>query len=159
MVQEVAADGAFEARAHGCDVAVDARPAVLVQGSAGQLRSAVENVVRNAVHYSPEGSTVRISLSVASDQGLSVAVLSVSDQGPGVPEDSLTRIFEPFYRVPSNHAAGDSGTGLGLAITSRAIRLHAGSVKAWNQPGDGLTVEIRLPVSIGLWPYQMTLTG
>jgi signal transduction histidine kinase len=69
----------------------------------------------------------------------------VSDAGPGVPEDSLDKLFRPFYRIDDARGRGTGGVGLGLAITDRAVRLHNGTVKAANRPNGGLVVEIRIP--------------
>ena len=75
------------------------------------------------------------------------AVIRVCDHGPGVPEAALDKLFRPFFRVDDARGRQTGGSGLGLAITDRAVRLHGGTVTASNQPGGGLCVEIRLPVS------------
>jgi two-component system, OmpR family, sensor histidine kinase CpxA len=77
---------------------------------------------------------------------LEEAVIRVSDSGPGVPADSLEKIFRPFYRIDDARGRSTGGVGLGLAITDQAVRLHGGSVKASNLPEGGLLVEIRLPL-------------
>lgn len=74
------------------------------------------------------------------------AVLKVSDSGPGVPEDSLAKLFEPFYRLDDARGRLTGGVGLGLAITERAVRFHGGKVSAFNRAEGGLRVEIRLPL-------------
>jgi len=105
------------------------------------LRSAVENVVRNALRYTPEGTAVEVALSRQNGN----AVISVRDRGHGVPEDSLETIFRPFYRTEdARDRQSGGGTGLGLAITERAVRMHGGSVQAVNRPGGGLSVEMKL---------------
>jgi len=73
-------------------------------------------------------------------------VLRVSDSGPGVPGDALEKLFQPFYRLDDARGRQTGGVGLGLAITERAVRFHGGKVSAFNRPGGGLTVEIRLPL-------------
>jgi two-component system sensor histidine kinase CpxA len=73
------------------------------------------------------------------------AVIRVLDNGPGVPEDALGKLFRPFYRLADARDRQSGGVGLGLSITERAVRLHSGLVKAMNRPGGGLLVEIRLP--------------
>jgi signal transduction histidine kinase len=98
--------------------------------------SAVENVVRNAIRYTGEGSVVGISLQVTDSQ----AVIRVRDHGPGVPESMLSEIFLPFRRF----ANGD-GAGLGLAIAERAVSVHQGTIHAINAAGGGLIIEIGLP--------------
>ena len=108
-----------------------------VDGYPNALRSGLENVLRNAVQHNPNGVGVRVRLNADDAQVL----VTVEDEGGGVPEHELHSIFEPFYRGKS------TGTGLGLAIASRAVALHAGSLTAEN--GDkGLRVEIRLPSSL-----------
>jgi two-component system sensor histidine kinase CpxA len=137
LLQEVANDGDFEARARNRRVVIKQAEGCIVDGFEELLRSAVENVVRNAIRHTAEGSAVEISLQT----GGSRALLRVRDYGPGVPESMLPEIFLPFRRV----ANGDSeGAGLGLAIADRAVGVHHGSIRAMNLP-NGLVVEIDLP--------------
>ena len=89
---------------------------------------------------------MEIRLTRESVNGKSEAVVRVSDHGPGVPKESLDKLFRPFYRLDNARGRETGGVGLGLAITERAVRLHGGSVRATNNPEGGLTVEIRLPV-------------
>jgi two-component system sensor histidine kinase CpxA len=106
------------------------------------LRSAVENVVRNAVRYTAEGTAVEVELRWKLD----TALLSVRDRGPGVPADELVHIFEPFYRVSAARDRASGGAGLGLSIAERTVKLHGGSISAENDP-NGLVVTIRLPLA------------
>jgi len=109
------------------------------------LRSAIENVVRNAVRFTPEGTAVEIALRKQNGSADNYAIITVRDRGNGVPEESLEKIFRPFYRTEdSRDRQSGGGTGLGLAITERAVRLHGGTVKAQNAPGGGLAVEMKL---------------
>jgi two-component system sensor histidine kinase CpxA len=117
-----------------------------VLGDRGLLHSAIENVVRNATRYTREGTAVKIRAEKSREWGSPEAVIRVTDSGPGVPEDSLEKIFHPFYRIDDARGRSTGGVGLGLAITDQAIRLHGGSVKASNLPEGGLLVEIRLPL-------------
>lgn len=121
----------------------------VVLGWPERLRSAVENVVRNAVRYTAEGTEVEISLYCEKRREGRFAVIRVRDRGPGVPEESLALLFRPFYRVGEDRGRGSGGTGLGLAITERAARLHGGSVSAANAPGGGLLVELAVPMPEG----------
>jgi signal transduction histidine kinase len=148
LVREVSADADFEAQARGCSVVVEECDACEVRGTQALLRSAVENVVRNAVRYTPEGTAVRISLKCG--EGIrSEAVITVRDEGAGVPEEALADIFRPFYRIDHSRTRETGGTGLGLAITERAVRLHGGTVTAANRPGGGgLVVVLRLPLGV-----------
>ena len=145
LVADVAEDARFEAEAAKRRLSYEAIAAARVRGSAELLHRAVENVVRNAVKYTAEGSCVEIELSAdAGTAGASKAVLVVADRGPGIPPEELERIFEPFYRV-----AGDTakGFGLGLAIAQRAIASHGGVIRAQNRPDGGLRLEIELPLA------------
>jgi len=112
----------------------------MVNGFEELLRSAIENVVRNAIRHTAEGTAVEISLQAHNSR----ASLRVRDYGPGVPEAVLADIFLPFRRI----AIGDSdGAGLGLAIAERAVHVHRGTIRATNAPGGGLIVELDLPVA------------
>jgi signal transduction histidine kinase len=149
LVREVASDADFEAQGKNCSVVVRECDECETRGTPGLLRSAVENVVRNAVRYTPEGTAVEISLrcrGAGGDKDNGQAVIAVRDRGAGVPEEALTDIFRPFYRVDDSRARETGGAGLGLSITERALRLHGGSVEAANLPGGGFVVELRLPL-------------
>ena len=151
LLEEIVADADFEARSRRCAVRVEATCACQVAGTESLLHSAIENVVRNAVRYTGDGTTVEISLDCeqgAQEQGApdkQWAVIRVRDHGAGAPEESLAHLFRPFYRIADARDRQSGGTGLGLAITERAVRLHGGQVGASNAPGGGLLVEIRLP--------------
>ena len=139
LVREVAEDADFEAQAKGRSVKILADEPSTVMGSENLLRSAIENVLRNAVRYTAEGTVVDVSL--VRQNGHSV--LQVSDHGGGVPDDELANLFRPFYRVGEARERKTGGIGLGLAIAERAIKAHKGTIAARNT-GDGLLVEIRL---------------
>jgi signal transduction histidine kinase len=138
LVQEVANDGDFEARAHKRSVVIKQADACTIRGFEEPLRSAVENVVRNAIRHTGEDTAVEISLQVSNAR----ALLRVRDYGPGVPEGMLHEIFLPFRRVANEN----SGAGLGLAIAERAVSLHQGQIHAQNVAQGGLVVEIELPL-------------
>ena len=150
LLRNIAGDVMIEADAQGCLVNLHAEQGLTVAGDPELLRSAFENVIRNAVRYSPAGGMVSVSARAlpehdAQPRGVEVAV---SDCGPGVPEKDLQLIFEPFYRVESaREHRGRGGEGLGLAIAARAIALHAGSIEAHNLVGGGLAVVISLPAT------------
>ena len=135
----MAEDADFEAQAKGRSVKVLSDEACTVMGSENLLRSAIENVLRNAVRYTAEGTAVDVSL--VRQNGHSV--LQVSDHGGGVPYDELVNLFRPFYRVGEARERKTGGIGLGLAIAERAIKAHKGTIAARNT-ADGLLVEIRL---------------
>lgn len=147
LVQEVAADGNFEAHARSCSVAVRALDPCVTTGNADQIRGAVENVVRNAIRHTKTNSEVEISMLRREGAPSAKAVVRVLDHGTGVPEADLKKIFLPFYRVPSPDGPDSDGSGLGLAIVERVARTHGGSVRAINAAEGGLLVELELPLS------------
>jgi signal transduction histidine kinase len=148
LLRAIAADVAIEADARACLVQVQADAGLLLCGEAELLRSAFENVIRNAVRYSPADATVAVGarrLPAGESAGDAIEV-TVRDHGPGVPEKDLGLIFEPFYRVDAARGhGGEGGEGLGLAIAARAVTLHAGAIQARNAPQGGLSVSITLP--------------
>jgi signal transduction histidine kinase len=139
LVQEVASDGDFEARARNRSVVIKQADACSLNGFEELLRSAVENVVRNAIRHTAEETAVEISLQVSNSH----ALLRVHDYGPGAPESMLTEIFLPFRRVANGNP---DGAGLGLAIAERAVSVHRGKIRAMNASPNGLIVEIDLPL-------------
>jgi two-component system sensor histidine kinase CpxA len=167
IIQEIAKDAAFEAQSRRCQVEATIVDDCVVMGSPSLLHSAIENVVRNAIRYTEEGTSVEVRLeqgvglpntglqSVSPqkvelqnhDLGHPEAVVRVTDSGPGVPEDALDKLFRPFYRIDDARGRQTGGVGLGLAITDRAVRLHGGTIRVSNRPQGGLMVEIRLPLS------------
>ena len=146
-MEEVAADANFEAQALGKSVSLQTTGSIILRNADPHaLRSACENIIRNAVRFTPPASDVQIVLEVDRSAPEPLALLSVRDHGPGVPEDSLQAIFQPFYRVTRDREA-NGGNGLGLAIASEAIRLHRGSIRAQNLRPTGLEIIIQLPVA------------
>jgi two-component system sensor histidine kinase CpxA len=147
LLGEVVADARFEAERNGRTVALVVGQPATVDGAAGLLRSALENVVRNAIAHAPAGTGVDVSLAVATAAGNGgAAVIAVRDHGTGVPEAELESVFEPFHRVSEARERSSGGVGLGLAITRRAVEWHGGSIAAANHPDGGLEVTIRLPL-------------
>ena len=133
-------DCSIEAHARGCELDLNPPPRVVIEGDSELLRRAIENVVRNAIRYSPPKSKVEVAL----ENGGGRARVRVRDYGPGVPEEALPHLFDPFYRVDSDRNRGSGGVGLGLSIARRAVELHQGTLRASNA-GPGLLVEIELP--------------
>jgi two-component system, OmpR family, sensor histidine kinase CpxA len=147
VVLAVAEDAEFEAQARGCHVRSEIPPGDWsVRGQASLLHSAIENVVRNAIRYTREGTTVEIQLEKKIGPEGSQAVVAISDCGSGVPPAALEKLFQPFYRLDDDRGRQTGGVGLGLAITERAVRFHGGKVAAFNRPEGGLRLEIRLPL-------------
>jgi two-component system, OmpR family, sensor kinase len=150
LVQEVARDANFEARPNQRRVEVHASEPITLVGFAEVLRPAVENVVRNAVAFTPSGTEVEVEVRLerSLEGGRDWAKICVRDRGPGVPEAALEAIFLPFFRVSASRNRKSGGTGVGLAITERAVRLHGGTVKAANAADGGLIVSIGLPLAV-----------
>jgi two-component system sensor histidine kinase CpxA len=143
LLSEVVEDARLEASA--ADKQVDWTPGEIVwlNGDHDLIRSAIENVLRNAVRFTETGTAVAVALTSEHRD----AVIVIEDRGPGVPEAELARIFEPFYRVAESRDRDSGGTGLGLAITARVVGLYSGQVRAQNAAtAGGLRVEIRLPL-------------
>lgn len=140
LLETIAQDVAIEAEARNCRVSVHADAGLEVDGDPEILRSAFENVIRNAVRYGPSGSAVDVTAARREDIDI-----AVRDHGPGVPEKDLKLIFEPFYRVDTARDRAGGGEGLGLAIAARAIAAHGGTIEARNVPDGGLEIAMRLP--------------
>jgi len=145
LIQEVAADGDFEARAREREVRILHADSCTMSGFPEMLRSAIENLVRNAIRFAPAGSAVELSLQRSGSSSKEDAVLKVRDHGPGVPPRWLTEIFKPFHRISSEGDTNGQGAGLGLAIAERVVRRHDGTIRAYNASDGGLVVEVVLP--------------
>lgn len=148
MVRTVVADARFEAEASGVEVrsnaeneAVQGRSSHAVKGDAELMRRAIENIVRNALRFSGRGQTVEVNVDV--DEAGRCFVLRVADEGPGVPAEGLSVMFDPFTRLHGGQPG--NGYGLGLAIARRTVLAHGGTIVARNRPQRGLEVEVRLP--------------
>ena len=141
VIAEIADNAALEGQAKGIEVNAEIPDSpTMAYAHEGMLYHAVENIVRNALRYSPEHST--ILLQVILDPANNV-VIRVQDEGPGVPPEELDKIFEPFVR--GQKQATGSGYGLGLAIASEAVRHHKGILTARNVEPHGLEMVIRFP--------------
>lgn len=147
LVNEVAADAAFEAEAAGRDVIVSRSCEATVNGSRALLRSALENVVRNAVRHTAQATAVTIEMErLNGSRDRNRLRVAVRDHGPGVPPQALDRLFDPFFRVDEGRDRKSGGVGLGLAITRQAMATHGGSAVAHNHPDGGLVIRLELPV-------------
>jgi len=142
LTEKIAEDANFEGRQKSTQVLFEtAGETPCINGDRELVHRAVENVVRNAVHYTPNGTNVEVGLSSSPAS----IVLTVRDQGPGVPKEELRKILQPFYRVGDDRGRNTGGHGLGLAISAHAIELHGGSIEATNAVSSGLLVTIHLP--------------
>ncbi|WP_144711351.1 cell wall metabolism sensor histidine kinase WalK [Curtobacterium pusillum] len=129
------------ARARDIDIVRAKKSKLRVMGDPGLLQIAVSNLIANAVKYSPDNT--RVGVGVRSAKGF--VEIAVTDQGVGIPEADLDRVFERFYRVDPARSRATGGTGLGLAIVKHVVGNHGGDVRVWSQPGKGSTFTIRLP--------------
>jgi two-component system, OmpR family, sensor kinase len=144
MIEEVVRDANFEGAMKNCRVNLHGATKTSILGNRELLRSAIENVLRNAVRYSPNEAAVDVSIARAAS-GLEILI---HDGGPGVPPADLERIFEPFYRVAESRDRDSGGEGIGLAITSQVMKAHGGSAKAENGASGGFEVRLNLPATV-----------
>ena len=142
VVSETVRDACIEVEARGCRVNVEGKLTAKAMGDRELLRRAVENVLRNAVRYSPPGANIDIVLKEQEN----TARITVRDYGSGIPDIYLDKIFDPFFRVEEARDSETGGVGLGLSIAKRAVQLHKGSIVARNA-NPGLSVQITLPVT------------
>ena len=142
LLAEVVADSRFEAAAGDREVRFTAAGPLMIQGRPELLRSALDNVLRNAVQHTSAGTAIEVGWHAVDDE----IEITIRDRGPGVAVEVLDRIFEPFYRVEEARDRSSGGVGLGLAIAARAVHAHGGSISAANHPEGGLVVSVRLPV-------------
>jgi signal transduction histidine kinase len=143
IVSDVVRDCALEAQFRGCTIESGGHTEGDVMGSRELLRRAVENVLRNAIRYAPEKTAIKLYVAESERD----VVIEVRDFGPGVPEEALTRIFDPFFRVEEARSANGGGSGLGLSIAKRAVQVHHGTIVAENA-SPGLRVQITIPLVI-----------
>jgi signal transduction histidine kinase len=143
LVTEIVDDAKFECP----DATIEYAPAreVSLRGDADGLKSAIENVVRNALTYGDRSKPIEVRI----DSSAHAATVRVLDRGPGVPEAELDRIFEPFYRTDKSRDHRQDGQGIGLAITARVTELHGGKVTARNRAEGGLEIALELPLGPG----------
>jgi signal transduction histidine kinase len=144
LLEELCADAHYEAQLQQKQVVLSCEPAEAVQPTKGDLlKKALENVIRNAVHYTSEHSEVEVSLICLEN----TYQIRVCDQGIGAPEEMLEKLFEPFFRVDEARTRETGGYGLGLSIARQAILRHKGAIRAFNRTGyeAGLCIEIDLP--------------
>jgi len=142
IIGEVTNDCGVEAQARGCAISVSGQVCGQVLGNPELLRRAVENVVRNAIRYSPEKTAVEVELG----EDVHDARITVRDYGPGVPDNVIQRIFDPFFRVEEARNTNGGGSGLGLSIAKRAVCVHRGRIFAENAT-PGLRVTIVIPLT------------
>ena len=141
LIEEIIAVNQLEAEQKHLQVLLQGTNPCLLYIEPRLLARAIENILRNAIKYSPEAGQIRFGIS----QSSTATLLSICDQGPGIPAESLQQIFEPFYRVSDSRNSQTGGTGLGLAIAAQVVRQHGGQISASLPAQGGLCISIQLP--------------
>ncbi|MDO9104087.1 MAG: ATP-binding protein [Methylovulum sp.] len=141
LLDEIVEDARFEASHKQVNIVFSRPEQAMIKGRVELIYRAVENVLRNAVQHTASHSTV--SVEAKADQLKHGYIISIADQGPGVGDTELSKIFKPFYR--GAHKTKPDSIGLGLAIARRAIEIHNGKIHALNRPEGGLQITIELP--------------
>lgn len=143
IIAEAIDQNRVAARANAVTLAAGGDKDVRVYGNERLLVVAVHNLIANAIQYSPANSRVGIGVRSIGE----TVEIAVTDQGEGIPEEDLDRVFERFFRVDQARSRHTGGSGLGLAIVKHAVHNHGGDVRVWSQPGNGSTFTIRLPTA------------
>ncbi|HEQ60796.1 MAG TPA: PAS domain-containing sensor histidine kinase, partial [Firmicutes bacterium] len=143
FIRSCAETSRLKAEQNGITLQVNcSRHLPLVRGDLSRLREVLQNLLDNAIHYTPAGGHIRVQAACVQDRWV---VVSVSDTGIGIPKDKQTRIFERFYRVDSSRSRKVGGTGLGLAIVKKIVEAHGGHIEVESEPGQGSTFSVFLP--------------
>lgn len=148
LVQQVVMDASFEGLPDQKTVVQTGLFEAWVQGDPGLLHRCIENVVRNALGFTPPGGEVEVEIAASARSGLDGCLVSTRDGGAGVPDAALAHLFEPFYRVPGGKNATRAGAGLGLAISRKVAQCHGGAIEARNLAAGGLQVSLWLPLGL-----------
>jgi two-component system phosphate regulon sensor histidine kinase PhoR len=144
VLEDVVASLGEQARARQIVVSADAASAPEVTSDGDRLRQILENLLENAVKYTPAGGHVAVRARAGEDRSVA---FEVEDDGPGIPALHLPRIFERFYRVDKGRSRDQGGTGLGLAIVKHIVRAHRGRIEVQSEPGAGSTFRVHLPLA------------
>jgi two-component system sensor histidine kinase CpxA len=144
LLEQIIADAAYEYQGEDKRVHLDAPPHLIIPGDLPALRSALENVLRNALNYTAPATEVTVTVEAPAPDASSLR-LQVHDHGPGIPEAHLPRVFEPFFRSDEARSEQTGGHGIGLAISRAIIERHGGQIRASNHPQGGLCMTIELP--------------
>jgi two-component system sensor histidine kinase CpxA len=147
VLSQIAHHAEFESKEPNGAIRLTSAGECIVWGNAELLHSAIENVIRNAIRYTENGTLIEVCLERENTSSGAKIRLVIRDYGPGVPESELKNIFQPFYRVAGARDRQSGGTGLGLAIADRVVRIHGGTIRAENAIPRGLRIEIFLPQS------------
>lgn len=154
LLAEIVRDAQFEANSKHIHIKLNRQGSSILKANTELLRRAIENILRNAIRYSEKNSQVDVSLKISANPDKTIQnqrlQLHICDQGKGVPEEELQKLFEPFVRLSTSRQRnkGQGGYGLGLAIAERAVHLHNGHITAFNRPEGGLCVLIELFIEV-----------
>jgi len=146
VVREAVAQAALSAESRNITVEIGEIEDATVIGDRDQLIMAVLNLVENAINYSPENTKVSVVVKIKDE----LLEISVTDQGIGIAEGELARVFERFYRVDPARSRMTGGTGLGLSIVKHVALNHGGDIKVWSKEGVGSTFTLQLPIAKSL---------
>lgn len=141
LISQAIDESKLTAESRKISITFDSKIEGFVLGDRNQIEMAISNLIENAINYSPDGTQVAVTLT--KDEGL--VEISVKDQGIGIPDRDLERIFERFYRVDPARSRATGGTGLGLSIVKHVVTNHGGDVSVWSVEGAGSTFTLRLP--------------
>ena len=141
-LEDVCTDAEFEGKTNHRGVTLNIKEDIVIKGNSALIERAFENIIRNALRFTPDNSVVEVSLEKIDGN----AVVKIADHGPGVPEEEINKIFAPFYCINSDRNPQKGGIGLGLSIALRAIKVHNGTIKMSNRPEGGLLATIILPI-------------
>jgi two-component system, OmpR family, sensor histidine kinase CpxA len=144
LAAAIVVDAGFEAKQRDVEVILNCERDYWVEGHPELLNSAIENVIRNAIQYTDEGTQVEVEINSGDRDGHTLVQITVRDFGPGLPEEDLGKIFMPFYRTNESRDRQSGGVGLGLAIAERVVRMHHGTILAENTIPRGLIVRMGL---------------
>ncbi len=145
LLTDAITNAEYEAQNKQCQIELTTMENCYVEGNWDLLHSALENILRNAIHYTRTGTHIETSISQSFNTSVSVAKISIRDHGRGVPEADLNDLFKPFFRVDEARTQQSGGHGIGLAIAERAIHLHNGIISVANASGGGLEFTLQIP--------------
>ena len=141
-IKEAIDQSRLNAETRKVEIVYNNNDSAVINGDRDQVTMAIHNLIENAINYSPDST--RVAIGVTEVDG--ICEISVSDQGIGIPEKDLERIFERFYRVDAARSRITGGTGLGLSIVKHVVTNHGGDISVWSVEGAGSTFTIRLPL-------------
>lgn len=141
LVQSIVSDAHYEIQNRATRIHLITATACDADVCYPLLRSAIENIIRNALRYTPDDQPIQITVFTQENE----VVITIEDSGPGIPEEKMSRVFDPFFRADDSRTQRTGGFGLGLAIAKRAILLHKGHIEAKNLPQGGLSVLLTFP--------------